>query len=44
MPREYLIFRGRNCKPDNRTEFFNDTELCSTHPRCCKSGPSYISC
>lgn len=26
----YLIFRGRNCKPDNRTVFFNDTELYST--------------
>ena len=22
----YLIFTGRNCKPDNRTVFFNDTE------------------
>ena len=27
----YFIFRGRNCKPDNRTVFFNDTELYSTH-------------
>ena len=26
----YLIFRGRNCKPYNRTVFFNDTELYST--------------
>ena len=26
----YLIFRDRNCKPDNRTVFFNDTELYST--------------
>ena len=23
----YLIFRGRNCKPYNRTVFFNDTKL-----------------
>ena len=30
MPRGYLIFRGRNCKPDNRTVFFNDTDLYST--------------
>ena len=30
MPRGYLIFRGHNCKPDNRTVFFNDTELYST--------------
>ena len=30
MPRGYLIFRGRNCKPDNRTVFFNDNELYST--------------
>ena len=26
----YLIFRGRNCKPDNKTVFFNETELYST--------------
>ena len=26
----YFIFRGRNRKPDNRTVFFNDTELYST--------------
>ena len=26
----YLIFRGRNCKPDNITVFFNDTELYCT--------------
>ena len=25
-----MIFRGRNCKPDNRTVLFNDTELYST--------------
>ena len=26
----YLSFRGRNCKPDSKTVFFNDTELYST--------------
>ena len=30
MSREYLIFRGGNCKPDNRTVLFNDTEMYST--------------
>ena len=23
----YLVFRGRSCKPDNRTVVFNSTEL-----------------